>query len=523
MIPMDELVVVPLASPGDQLVAQPEFPEPIAEHNFNRKKLCTLEQGLSKLQRSTREQHEVVSQLESGMKAMISETDLRRAIGLAFQEFEHRLEDAFQDSNRKCLAMFSKKDEVNELQATIGKKVNWTEYNIVLKKLSDLRHYLDTMAESIFIGHREALNQEFAKKADREVVDQALRTKAARDEVNEVRARLERLEVLVAHTDAKLSAKIDSQSQSSADHAKQEAENQLSSIAENISAIDALRNETLALSRRIESGEGERASLAERTNKLRENQVEMKRNQDTLILPFVNSAQERMSKTVAAGEQLQQELQAIANESRAFQAALQEKTDGLTATSNTCREQLEFLMQETDMVKRRSRESSKSNAGKFKELSVEDEKLMEQIAILERQVKTSERELRMLFNRQAGRTQDGGGPLQALPAPPEPLDGNDRLRGVLEQLEKIATAVPAPKQQEKLYYEQAFNAQRPPLPLCTGQTAQELAAHLDAASSSPIDSARSGGPPTAAAVKGMYGLSPRSAALPSVKTARKKR
>eukprot|EP00420_Gonyaulax_spinifera_P007724 CAMPEP_0197930728 /NCGR_PEP_ID=MMETSP1439-20131203/105941_1 /TAXON_ID=66791 /ORGANISM="Gonyaulax spinifera, Strain CCMP409" /LENGTH=129 /DNA_ID=CAMNT_0043553433 /DNA_START=23 /DNA_END=409 /DNA_ORIENTATION=- len=129
---------------------------------------------------------------------MISETDLRRAIGLAFQEFEHRLEDAFNDSNRKCLAMFSKRDEVSELEALIAKKVNWAEYNTVLKKLSELRMYIDTMADSIFIGHREALNGEFAKKADKLTTEQALRLKADWDEVNEVRARLERLEVLVS-------------------------------------------------------------------------------------------------------------------------------------------------------------------------------------------------------------------------------------------------------------------------------------------------------------------------------------
>merc|ERR1719473_865310 len=116
-----------------------------------------LEDGIDKLQRDARQQHEIVSHLGSDFKAMVSETDLRRAIGLAFQEFEVRLEDVFQDSNRKCLAMFSKREEVMELQASIIKKVNWHEYNTVLKKLSDLRNYIDTMAESVFIGHRDAL------------------------------------------------------------------------------------------------------------------------------------------------------------------------------------------------------------------------------------------------------------------------------------------------------------------------------------------------------------------------------
>lgn len=49
-----------------------------------------------------------------------------------------------------------------ELQTLINKKVNWAEYNAVLKKLADLRHYVDGMAESVFIGQTEALESEFA-------------------------------------------------------------------------------------------------------------------------------------------------------------------------------------------------------------------------------------------------------------------------------------------------------------------------------------------------------------------------
>ena len=192
---------------------------------------------------------------ETGLKSMISEVDLRRALGLAFQEFENRIEDvpwqildihgypvaakgknmkknhldhselfwlhatkAFQDSNRKCLSMFSKRaladlcisllpymvtlawtgeselaclllwlkimimirpdwhsfctsslvlfwgEDVVELQTLITKKVNWAEYNAVLKKLADLRQYVDGMAESVFIGQREALESEFVSR-----------------------------------------------------------------------------------------------------------------------------------------------------------------------------------------------------------------------------------------------------------------------------------------------------------------------------------------------------------------------
>eukprot|EP00913_Durusdinium_trenchii_P027312 g25623.t1 len=105
---------------------------------------------------------------------MISEVHLRRALGLAFQEFENRIEDAFQDSNRKCLSMFSKRRLVQSEWTRLGKP----------------------------------LESEFAKKANADWVEKALGEKAEFTDLNDVRARLERLEVLVAHNDQKHSSKL---------------------------------------------------------------------------------------------------------------------------------------------------------------------------------------------------------------------------------------------------------------------------------------------------------------------------
>ena len=43
------------------------------------------------------------------------------------------------------------------------KKVNFTEYNLVLQKLTELRMYVDTMADSVLVGHKES-KDEFAKE-----------------------------------------------------------------------------------------------------------------------------------------------------------------------------------------------------------------------------------------------------------------------------------------------------------------------------------------------------------------------
>eukprot|EP00438_Fugacium_kawagutii_P001079 Skav236102 [mRNA] locus=scaffold1166:254884:263708:+ [translate_table: standard] len=84
-------------------------------------------------------------------------------------------------------------EDVVELQTLITKKVNWAEYNAVLKKLADLRQYVDGMAESVFIGQREALESEFATLLMLYWVEKALSDKAEFTDLNDVRARLERL------------------------------------------------------------------------------------------------------------------------------------------------------------------------------------------------------------------------------------------------------------------------------------------------------------------------------------------
>jgi hypothetical protein len=147
----------------------------------------------------------MVVRLEKTMSDTISENDLRRAIGLALEEFDSQLTEAFRDSSRKALAMFAKCEDVVEIQNMINKKVNFDQYNSVLHKLSDLRKYIDTMAESVFIGHQES-QQEYAKE---EFVEKSLKLKADLNELTEVRSKLERLEAIVSSNDTKHNSTMD--------------------------------------------------------------------------------------------------------------------------------------------------------------------------------------------------------------------------------------------------------------------------------------------------------------------------
>lgn len=503
-------LALPAGTGGSAILSElPEFLEPIAEHNFNRKKLLGLEQGLAGLQKTARQQHEVTSQLQSGLRSMISDTDLRRALGLAFQEFERRLEDAFTDSNRRCLAMFSKREEMQDLQGLLGKKVNWTEHNAVLKKLADLRLYIDTMAESVFIGHRDALNSEFAKKADASSVDQALKAKADLEAVNEVRARLERLEVLVAHTDARQSAKVEALRTETEEQSRAQSERQLSMIAEHATAIGALREQHSAVVARLGGAEAEVRALATAAEKLREVQRALQENHERVVTPSIAAARDQLQSLDASVGRMGEDLRAAAAEAKAFRANSEQHFGALTQQANTCKEQLEFLMEATEMIKRRSREATKGNTAKFKELTDDQERTSQQLAALERQIKRHERDVRAIENRTARAEHCGALSQRALMAPEPELsaDPNERLKSVLEQLERIAG--------EGAPIEQADpNPARPPLPFGADM---KLPRFNFATEQAPIDSARNCG-----TVNATYGLSPRGPPG-GVKAAKKKR
>lgn len=506
-----------------------EVVEPIAEHNFARRKLLDLEQGLGRLQKTARQQHEAVSQLESGMKSVVSDQDLRRAIGLAFQEVEARLEDAFADSSRKCLAMFSKREDMAELQALIGKKVNWSEYNAILKKLSELRQYIDTMAGSVFIGHREALNREFAKKADASDLEVGLKSKADWGDVNEVRARLERLESVVQHTETKQAAKFEELRKDYTDKLKAQAERQMALIQESQAVVAAMRQEHAGFVDRLSATEGGIASLGAAARKSREAQEILQEGHEHLRA-HVAAMQEQLKRVEDAVGKTAQDVMSLESGAKDFREASQVKFAELSAHGQACKEQLDFLMQAVEMIKRRSREQTKTHTAKFKEVADEQATLKQQMQALERLLKQQERSVRGVEQRalkaaeeatQHGPIAMGGlgmGALKALP-PAEDTDPNDRLKGLLEQLEKISLGG-SPQELMGM----VVDPQRPPLPwggaekggggkrgIAGGASAldAELAALSRFATSggqAPIDSAR--GHSTAASVRGMH--SPRT-------------
>lgn len=482
--------------------------EPVAEHNFARKRLMAHERTLEQMRHEARQQHEIVSELGVGMKSMVSELDLRRAIGLALQEFESRLEDAFQDSNRKHLAMFAKREEILEVQGLIGKKVNWTDHSAVLKKLTELRQYVDTMAQSMFVGHAEQIKGEISMKADSAFVHEALNGKADYNDVSNVKARLERLEGAMATTEEGQSKQWEDLRVEVIEQGNQMKQKVEALFHFSSKSMAELKESQTTSSKRLGGIEGELVRLGEIAKKMAEAERSIRINNEQLM-STLSSLQDQSTRSDAFAEKSYAEFKSVQTEMQALQSASDQRLKHLTEGVDANNDRLEFLLQATETLKRKSKEAAKAYATKFDEVASAQEKCTNQIAALERNIKRHEREVRAIDNRVSkadafeNNTTSG---LRALlpPGPPDlcfsqPHDApNDRLKGILDQLEAIASGG-HPFESMGV----CIDPRRPPLPY-TGSEKTQRGIDLTTLPRMVQDAAV-----PADSLRGAYGMSPR--------------
>jgi len=435
--------VGPVASVGDERPMAEEggtefmeMEESISESMMTHKKLSGLHQGVRTLQKTSRAHHEMVVRLERAMNDTISENDLRRAIGLALEEFDSQLVEAFRDSNRKCMSMFAKSEDVSEMQGKMDKKVNFTEYNTVLQKLSELRRYVDTMAESVFIGHQES-KEEFAKEVN---VEKALKLKADLEELTQVRAKLERLEAVVTANDLKHSHRMDELcnqvSHSQATNIKANS----AMISQNKAMIQKLEQQSIVMNTRVTVAEEQIGHLNDESKSLADKHVEMQERQDGVIWRACLTLQGLFQTLEGKVQDLSGDFTSLHANVEQFRTFCNGKIQNLCDVDEQVKEQVKFLMEASEMLKRRAREFNKNHSSQLKELSSSETKLAEQVAAIERSLKGQERELRSLEKRGPAPPMASSEP--RAPADPVPVDPNDHLQGVLVQLEKIANGTP---------------------------------------------------------------------------------
>jgi DNA repair exonuclease SbcCD ATPase subunit len=313
------------------------------------------------------------------------------------------------------------------------------------------------------VNHVEAINKEFSTKADAASTNDALKLKADVAHVNDLQARLERLEALVTHAKEEQATALQALADKTSKDMKAAVHNEQASVTTMKSELAGLRGEHKQALDRTVGVETRLDSLSALTKENRQVTAWLKDTHEKVVLTGIKSLKDQLGQLDAHTKNAHASLESLTLDTKEFRKSAQDNFKDLRAQAKDSKEQQEFLSNAMEMMKRKSRELNKTNTSKLKELSDEQEKFYQQMAAFERSQKTQEREVRRIDARFGG-----GDSCQALGrASPETCRNEasgDRLTGVMSMLEKIAAGAPnspSPSQEHALAL---IDAQRPALP-----------------------------------------------------------
>lgn len=253
-----------------------------------------------------------------------------------------------------------------------------------------------------------------------------------------------------------------------------------------------MEEEGAVIAGRLASAEDEISKLGTDSQGLADKYVEIQERQDGVIWKACLTLQGLFQTLEGKVVDLNGEVSTLQSHSDTFKSFCSDKFTQMCDDDEQVKEQIKFLMESSEMLKRRAREFNKTHASQLKELSTNEGKLAEQVAAMERSLKGFERELKAVEKRArtALALQDCE---PSPPSEPVPVDPNTHLKGVLVQLEHIANGT----------------AQKLPRPVGTGYgmpEGQDVALNSALAS---IAALAPRGADSAVRTQGAYGLSPR--------------
>jgi len=349
-------------------------PPALAQQLHQGKQIAALEQQLADLQKIVKTQHSTISTTETQLRSTISQADLRRAIGLAFQEFEMRMQEELQQTHRTVLSQFCKRDEVQEVVSLVSKKVNWHDYQALLGKVTELRTYIDHTAESVFLGHRDALQQEFARKADASSVDMALKSKADFREINDLRARLERLEMLFTGAGIHQSARLDELREELTSTLNMHVKTLKGALAEQGEEVKAIKNWQGDALSGIEDYAHKIQHVGARLDELESNMPTSGHAMESLEVQ-ANQTEDLLREVREEKDRQRQETNDLQAAFRNFEESFTGKFKEVVSGTKRVDSQVEFLTEASETLKRRLREVARGLTEQHKSLAMEKDLL----------------------------------------------------------------------------------------------------------------------------------------------------
>merc|ERR1740117_15464 len=167
-------------------------------------------------------------------------------------------------------------------------------------------------------------------------------------------------------------------------------------IETNKELIAKLVEEGNGMNQRMTTAEDQVGQLSADTQKLTETQEDMQGRQDGVIWRACQSLQGLFNTIDGKVNDLNVELKTMCSSGEQFQTFSTQRFNQLFDYDEQVKEQIKFLMEASEMLKRRAREFNKNHTGQLKEIATSETKLTEQMTAIERSLKAHGRELRAL-------------------------------------------------------------------------------------------------------------------------------
>jgi len=261
------------------------------------------------------------------------------------------------------------------------------------------------------------------------------------EELTQVRAKLERLEAVVTANDLKHIHRMDELAEQVTQSQASAIKSNAGMIEHNKTMIQKLEQDGIDINSRVSATEEQIGQLSEEGKSLADKYVEMQDRNEGVIWRACVTLQGLFQTLEGKVQYLSSDVTSLVSNVEQFRDFSSGKFQQCCDDAEEVKEQVKFLMETSEMLKRRAREFNKNHSSQLKELSSSEAKLVEQVAAIERALKVQERELRSMEKRVQGAPLLSGSPPRP-PVDPVPVDPNEHLQGVLVQLEKIASTTP---------------------------------------------------------------------------------
>merc|ERR1719213_1177711 len=321
--------------------------------------------------------------------------------------------------------------------------------------------------------------------------------------MNDLRARLERLEMLFSHAGMHHSAMLEDLRTELTDKFNSQIKQLQVNIKDHTEEIDRLKDQQKQTVARVESNEGQLSKLTSTVQNLKTVQEKLYSNQQS-ILEDNKGIHQQVDHPQEGQKNHKKELASLNSDLKDLNASCEVKFSEISEHTRVHSQQIEFLMQASEAGKRRLRELSKKLEASCQGLTEENEHLTEHLSALERTMKRQEQTVKSMDQR----VQVGG--IKQIRPPESAPDPNLHLHGVLSQLSAIAIDPREPPSLKNATSADLENTSKLPLPWMSGGEDGTLPRlPPGAGNTGALESARSTNLSAGAKIGGMYGLSPR--------------